>query len=184
MNRARERATELRDAGASFNAIAFTLTIEGYPTMRGGPWNISSVQRLIRNPPLPEASVSYGARHRRVETARGKARGYPCARCGKQAQVWATLHDTDGLSPEGYEPMCQACNLAYDGVTGSPRSAETRAKMSAYASNRTAEHQANLNQARTGAKRTGQALENIRLGQQRRRERERAERDRGTRLDP
>lgn len=179
MNRARERACELRGTGASLNVIAFALTTEEYPTMRGGPWNISSVKRLIENLPLPEASVGYGARHRRVHAARGSAKKQACIECGKRAEVWAQIHGTDGMDVMDYQPMCQACHLTYDGIKGSKRSAETRAKMSAYHSNRTPEHRARMIEAHRGAKRSGQALENIRLGQQRRREREQAEREAG-----
>jgi hypothetical protein len=173
LNRARQRARELRDGGANLNLIAFTLTTEGHPTVRGGPWSTTSARRLIENPPLPEASVSYGARHARVRVARGKAKEHQCVECGRPAQVWAQIHDTDGLDPMDYKPMCQKCHLTYDGIPGSTRSAETRAKMSAYARNRTPEHRAKMIEAHTGVKRTGRALENIRRGQEERRRRER-----------
>lgn len=148
--RAYERAKELRDSGASWRVVAETLTAEGHQTKNGGPWYIEGVRRLIASPELPAASPKYGARHYRVRAARGDPEDYECARCGGPALVWATLHGTGGMNPEDYEPMCQPCNLAYDGVTGSPRSAETRAKMSRYASNRTAEHRANLSRSLSG----------------------------------
>lgn len=172
-NRARERAIELRSGGATWQMIAITLTNEGYPTMRGGPWHGGGVRRMVESPPLPAGSTGYGARHHRVRAKRGSARDYQCVECGKQAQVWAQLHDTDGMDPMDYQPMCQKCHLAYDGILGAPRSAETRSKMSAYARNRTPEHRAKMIEAHLGVKRTGQALENIRRAQQERRERER-----------
>lgn len=156
LTQARALAQEMRNRGITWKAIADRLTADGYPTRDGGAWYIEGVRRLVKNPPPSPPSAKYGARHARVRNARGNPEQYECARCGAPALVWATLHGTDGMSPEDYEPMCQACNLAYDGVTGSPRSAETRAKMSAYASNRTREHQERLNRSRWGARRSGQ----------------------------
>lgn len=168
--RARGLALEMRAGGATLQAIADALASGGHQTMRGGPWYLQAVVRLLAAD-LPEPSPKYDARHCRVRAARGDASEQRCIECGKQAFAWATIDGTDGMSPEDYQPMCQPCHMAYDGFMA-PKRAETRAKMSAYASNRTPEHQENLNKARTGAKRSGQALENMRRGQQRRRERE------------
>ena len=52
MTSATDRARELRAAGVSFNVIAKTLTTEGYPTPKGGPWHGGGVFRML-NPPEP-----------------------------------------------------------------------------------------------------------------------------------
>lgn len=67
---------------------------------------------------------AYSTRHERVRKVRGKASEYPCA-CGKPAQEWATLHGTDGESPDDYQAMCCSCHQKYDDHW----SAETRAKV-------------------------------------------------------
>lgn len=61
---------------------------------------------------------TYGARHRRVEAAKGKANGHSCIDgCGRQAQDWTQIHGTTGLEPEHYEPRCRSCHRRYDGHT-------------------------------------------------------------------
>ena len=148
--RALELARDMRAAGATLKVIAERLTADGYPTRRSIPWGYRDVWQLL-NEPLPAGhSPEYGPRHRRVEKARGKAKGYPCIWCGKPAVHWATIHGTDGTKPEDYQPMCQPCHLVYDGITGNPRSDEMRAKMRAYASAMPAEHRANLSKALQG----------------------------------
>ncbi|MFI5042973.1 MAG: recombinase family protein [Acidimicrobiales bacterium] len=42
------RARDLRDGGMSCHRIAATLTAEGYPTKRGGPWQATSVRSVLR----------------------------------------------------------------------------------------------------------------------------------------
>lgn len=46
------RARQLRDQGVSFRIAAETLTAEGYPTPKGGPWHAGTVFRLLA-PPAP-----------------------------------------------------------------------------------------------------------------------------------
>ena len=169
--RARELALRMRASGATLQAIADALASGGHQTMRGGPWYLQAVVRLLAAD-LPEPSPKYGARHERNRSAQGAPTDHPCAECGAPAWEWSQIHGTDGMSPEDYRPLCKPCHHVYDGITGNPRRPESRAKMSAYASNRTPEHQARLNRSRTGAKRSGQALENMRLAQQKRRRRE------------
>jgi NUMOD3 motif len=147
--RATARARELRDSGANWQAVANVLTAEGYQTMRGGPWYIKGVQRLL-TAPLAEPSAGYIARHMRVRKDRGKASDQRCVDCGGQAYGWATIHGTDGMLPDDYQPMCMTCHMAYDGVTGSGRSEDTRARMSAAAGSRSAEHRANLSKSLKG----------------------------------
>lgn len=147
---AQKLAHEMRDGGATLKAIAERLEADGYPTRSGAPWTLKYVHRFLKSPPPAKPSARYGARHARTVAARGDAAGYRCTECGKQAFAWATLHGTDGMRPEDYQPMCQPCHLAYDGITGNERSAEHRANISAYASNRTPEHQARLNESLSG----------------------------------
>lgn len=137
------RAVEMRAGGASFRAIAGALTAEGYRTVRGRPWYLAAVKQLLAYGPA-ELSLENGPRHDRVRRARGDVKGYPCVECDGPAVHWATIHGTDGMKPEDYQPMCQRCHQVYDGVTGNPQTAEHRAKLSEYASNRTPEHLANL----------------------------------------
>jgi len=42
------RARDLRDSGLSYHAIAATLTAEGHPTKRSGPWQAMSVRSVLR----------------------------------------------------------------------------------------------------------------------------------------
>jgi len=47
------RARQLRDQGASFRITAETLTAEGYPAPKGGPWHAGTVFRLLAPPEPP-----------------------------------------------------------------------------------------------------------------------------------
>lgn len=58
-----ERMMEMREAGASYAAIADALNADGVPTKRGGRWHPSTVQRVLD--PLAQAkNRSYGRRRR------------------------------------------------------------------------------------------------------------------------
>lgn len=86
----------------------------------------SPVTRVMNDP-----DASYEAAHKRVHYARGKAKDYPCSRCGGNAKDWAYIHGSPGerpagtgangrshgpysLNPEEYEPMCAPCHKDYD----------------------------------------------------------------------
>lgn len=70
--------------------------------------------------------VGYIQRHARVYEELGKACEYWCIEeCGKIAQEWAQLRDTDGQSISDYEPMCCSCHQKYDDHWD----AKTRAKV-------------------------------------------------------
>lgn len=58
----------------------------------------------------------YGAKHKVVYRARGKASDHTCVECGDAAVNWAQTHDTDGTDPQAhYQPMCLRCHRRYDG---------------------------------------------------------------------
>lgn len=61
-----------------------------------------------------ESRNDYQRRHRAVRLARGKAAEQICVECGKNAAHWATIHGTDGSSPQHYQPMCAGCHFEYD----------------------------------------------------------------------
>jgi hypothetical protein len=104
-----------------------------------GPLCIKHYSRLIRtgsvdtvrpHPSGPDhvqwkgASVDYHAVHERLYRRRGRARDYPCAKCGGAASQWAYDHsDPDQLcGPYGpysvnldlYSPMCVPCHKRMD----------------------------------------------------------------------
>lgn len=60
--------------------------------------------------------LTYFALHLRVHRRRGKARDQVCVTCGKAAQHWSQVHETDGTDTMNhYRPMCVSCHFAYDG---------------------------------------------------------------------
>jgi hypothetical protein len=61
--------------------------------------------------------LGYYGCHRRVRTERGRAADQPCAHCGKRAQQWAHVHDTDPADTRNYIALCRPCHVAYDDVT-------------------------------------------------------------------
>jgi len=60
--------------------------------------------------------LGYYGCHRRVRKARGRAGDLACTDCGLPAMHWAHIHGTDPSDPQNYQPMCQRCHWAYDGV--------------------------------------------------------------------
>lgn len=68
--------------------------------------------------------LGYFGGHRRARTRRGRAADHPCVTCGTRARHWAQVHGTTGTDPSHYQPMCQKCHWAYDGVGA--RTAETK----------------------------------------------------------
>ena len=64
---------------------------------------------------MAEQDWEYQKRHIAVIRVRGRARIYECAsECGNKANVWATIHETDGSDPSHYLPMCHPCHNQYD----------------------------------------------------------------------
>ena len=60
-------------------------------------------------------SATYGGRHQRTVKTRGKASLYECfALCGRKAAQWAQIHNTSGMDPIHYVPVCHSCHLRYD----------------------------------------------------------------------
>jgi hypothetical protein len=77
--------------------------------------------------------------HKKIYRVRGKASSQLCARCGKRANHWAWIHNTDRENPFNYESLCRSCHFAYDdiiekvaarqrGVPETPASIARRAK--------------------------------------------------------
>jgi hypothetical protein len=67
-------------------------------------------------------TLGYFGCHRRVRTARGRARDQDCAHCkNSPARHWAHIHNTDPADPQNYLALCQKCHWTYDGVTEKSR---------------------------------------------------------------
>jgi len=99
----------------------------------------------------------YLAAHKRLYRRRGKAREYPCAHCGGQAQQWATIHGRDGKDAGDYTPLCVKCHVAYDGIGFQPGHALTPEMLEAARRPRgplTAQARANQSAARKGKPKT------------------------------
>jgi hypothetical protein len=63
----------------------------------------------------PTLSLTYGAKHKRLRKARGKASAHQCVKCDNAALDWAQVHTEDGTDPwADYVPMCRSCHLGYD----------------------------------------------------------------------
>jgi hypothetical protein len=59
--------------------------------------------------------LSYAGQHQRVHAARGTASAFLCdGCCGRRAQEWAWVHDTDRGDPRNYVPLCRGCHVEYD----------------------------------------------------------------------
>lgn len=135
--KARDRARELRDAGATLAAVADVLTAEGHQTKSGKPWHREGVRRLLA--PWAEAweapevepdwrmgsegRAEYGRLHLRNRRTRGPANLQKCAHCAehgidKQARDWAHVHGTDPDDVMNYVPLCKKCHNAYDQPDG------------------------------------------------------------------
>lgn len=59
----------------------------------------------------------YRQNHRMVARIRGSASKRLCEYCGKQARDWAQVHNTTGVNPDEYFPLCRACHMKYDRPT-------------------------------------------------------------------
>lgn len=66
------------------------------------------------NPAWVGDRAKYIGRHVRVYQERGKATDHACEECDAPAKEWAQTHDTDGLDPEDYRPLCKSCHFRYD----------------------------------------------------------------------
>jgi len=73
--------------------------------------------------------VGYNAVHERLNRSRGRAKSFPCAHCGEQADDWAydhaDLNEKRSVRPEGYAlaystdpdrylPLCKPCHSRFD----------------------------------------------------------------------
>lgn len=83
--------------------------------------------------------VGYGAAHRRVYRAKGRAADYQCQHCGSRAKQWAYDHAAPqamtelvivrgvltplqySIDPSHYIPLCQPCHRVHDGRTAPGR---------------------------------------------------------------
>jgi hypothetical protein len=60
-------------------------------------------------------NLSYYTKHDRCAKARGQASIHECFMiCGKMARDWAQIHETDGIDPICYIPLCRGCHIVYD----------------------------------------------------------------------
>lgn len=89
--------------------------------------------------------VSYGKAHSAVDKARGKARNYACAHCGRGAKQWSydrtdpdakdSVRGPYSMDVNRYVPLCVPCHRAFDfRFTGTGRYAKSaghRAKLAA-----------------------------------------------------
>jgi hypothetical protein len=136
--RAHELASQMRDGGTTWKAVADRLTADGYPTVNGAPWTYQMVQRLVRKPPSAGPTTTHATRHWRLAEYRGPAKLLKCVDCAakgidKYARDWSWRHGTDPEEVMNYDPRCRKCHNAYDPTMGhyTPHTEEARAKISA-----------------------------------------------------
>jgi ribosomal protein L33 len=136
--RAHELASQMRDGGITWKAVADRLTADGYPTMHGSPWTYQMVQRLVRKPPPADPTTTHATRHWRLAEYCGPAKLLKCVDCAakgidKYARDWSWRHGTDPEEVMNYDPRCRKCHNAYDPTMGhhTPHTEEARARMSA-----------------------------------------------------
>lgn len=60
-------------------------------------------------------NVGYLGMHDRIYHRRGKASGYKCVDCGKQAEDWSLVKGYHPNDAENYDPRCTKCHTEYDG---------------------------------------------------------------------
>ena len=88
---------------------------EAHSGREKGPLPAETRRKLSEALTLPDdRPPGYWGAHRRVRRARGPAKYQTCVTCGKDAQHWAHIHDTDPASPQNYQAMCARCHTAYD----------------------------------------------------------------------
>jgi len=61
-----------------------------------------------------EYSDGHAACHFRVNKKHGPARNKTCVDCGKPANDWSHIHNTEVRDPDNYEPRCRSCHRKYD----------------------------------------------------------------------
>jgi hypothetical protein len=67
--------------------------------------------------------------HKRLRRMFGKASGYPCVDCGKDARDWSHTTGTERWDVENYRPRCRSCHMRYDWETGARSMDEGQRKM-------------------------------------------------------
>lgn len=117
----RENLGAYREKTCSVDGCGKVVSARGWCTTHYMRWRAAK-QGTIRRP-NDEATLAYHRAHKRVYSARGPARSWPCT-CGSQAREWAYTHDCVderqsalgpySNNPSDYVPLCSSCHKRMD----------------------------------------------------------------------
>src|ERR1019366_6583283 len=99
--RAHELASQMRDGGTTWKAVADRLTADGYPTVNGAPWTYQMVQRLVRKPPSADPTTTLHRQERLPVLQEVHARAHPAVEGRPEGQARSRQARQPGTSRQG-----------------------------------------------------------------------------------